>query len=81
MALNLKNPEADGRLGVEVVPMDLMAAGYARPAYQRFGRGAGAPAVLDFGDCLSCGVALALGDVLLFTGNDFAASDAVAARS
>lgn len=63
------------RLGVEVVPMDAAAAGHARAACQRFGRGVGNPAVLNFGDCLSYGVARALGDTLLFTGADFAGTD------
>ena len=67
------------RLGVETVALDATAAGHARAGYQRFGRGVGDPGVLNFGDCLSYGVALALGEPVLFTGEDFARTDVVVA--
>jgi ribonuclease VapC len=67
------------RLGVEVVPMTPEAATLARGAYQRFGKGVGAPGVLNYGDCLAYGVAMAVGEPLLFKGDDFSRTDVVAA--
>lgn len=67
------------RLAVDVVPMTPEAATFARSAYQRFGKGTGSPAVLNFGDCLAYGVAMASGDVLLFKGDDFPKTDVAVA--
>lgn len=67
------------RLAVEIVPMSVAAAVLARSAYQRYGRGVGSPGVLNYGDCLSYGIAMAEGDALLFTGNDFSRTDVSAA--
>lgn len=63
------------RLEIRVVPMTVEAAAEARSAYQRFGKGVGSPAVLNYGDCLAYGVAMASGEALLFTGEDFARTD------
>jgi ribonuclease VapC len=63
------------RLGVEVVPMSVGAARLARLAYARFGKGVGDPAVLNYGDCLSYGVAMAEREPLLHKGDDFAHTD------
>ncbi len=67
------------RLSVDVVPMSVEAATAARSAYQRFGKGVGSPAVLNYGDCLAYGVAAAEGEPLLFKGDDFPKTDIVAA--
>jgi ribonuclease VapC len=67
------------RLGVEVVPMTPEAATLARSAYQRFGKGVGSPGVLNYGDCLAYGVAMAVDEPLLFKGDDFPRTDVVAA--
>jgi ribonuclease VapC len=67
------------RLEIEVVPMTADAAVAARSAYQRNGKGVGSPAVLNFGACLSYGVAVASDDALLFKGDDFPLTDAIAA--
>lgn len=67
------------RLGIETVSMTPEAATFARSAYQRFGKGIGSPAVLNYGDCLAYGVAMAAGDVLLFKGEDFPRTDIAAA--
>ena len=67
------------RLDIRVVPMTADAAVAARSAYQRYGKGVGSPGVLNYGDCLAYGVAVASGDTLLFTGEDFAQTDVVAA--
>ena len=63
------------RLEVDVLPMSVAAARLARLGYARFGRGVGDPAVLNHGDCLAYGVALAEREPLLFKGDDFARTD------
>lgn len=80
--LGRKGPEGDialdalfRNLEVEVVPMSSRAAAFARSAYARFGKGVGDPAVLNFGDCLSYGVAMALDEPLLYLGSDFSRTD------
>jgi len=67
------------RLDVGIVPMSLPAARLGRLAYARFGKGVGDPAVLNYGDCLAYGVAMAERQPLLYTGDDFSATDVVAA--
>lgn len=51
----------------------------AREAYDRFGKGRGHPAQLNFGDCLSYAVAKVHGLPLLFKGEDFSRTDLAAA--
>jgi ribonuclease VapC len=63
------------RLDIELVAMTPDAAELSRSAYRRFGKGTGSPGVLNFGDCLSYGVAMALEEPLLFTGEDFPMTD------
>ncbi|MHB1225682.1 MAG: type II toxin-antitoxin system VapC family toxin [Gemmatimonadaceae bacterium] len=67
------------RLAIDIVAMSAEAAARARSAYQRYGRGIGSPGVLNFGDCLSYGVAMAAGEPLLFKGDDFAMTDVTTA--
>lgn len=47
----------------------------ARLAFDRYGKGRGHPAQLNFGDCLVYGFAKAEGLKLLFKGGDFAQTD------
>ncbi len=68
------------RFDVRVVPVASREATFAREAHRRFGRGVGAPAVLNYGDCLAYAVSASLGWPLLCVGNDFAQTDAVLAR-
>lgn len=68
------------RLGVEVVAMTPEAATAARSAYRRFGKGLGDPAVLNYGDCLSYGIAIATGEPLLCKGDDFGRTDLLLAQ-
>ena len=75
--LRLREALAAGR--VETVEMSRTAAAIACAAYLRYGKGVGTPGVLNFGDCLAYGVAQALGEPLLFKGDDFAATDVRAA--
>ncbi|MEO8192749.1 MAG: type II toxin-antitoxin system VapC family toxin [Gemmatimonadales bacterium] len=63
------------RLDITVEPFSSSAADFARSAYARFGKGVGSPAVLNYGDCLSYGVAQTLGQPLLFKGDDFPQTD------
>src|SRR5262245_39514814 len=63
------------RLGIEVVEMSAPAGQHARRAYATYGKGVGSPAVLNYGDCLAYGVAVAAGEPLLFKGDDFSATD------
>lgn len=67
------------RLEIRVVPMSPAAASLARGAYARYGKGVGSPSVLNYGDCLSYGVAMALREPLLFKGDDFARTDVTVA--
>ncbi len=66
------------RLEIAVEPFSPTASDFARSAYARFGKGVGSPAVLYYGDCLSYGVAQALGQPLLFKGEDFPQTDVAA---
>jgi ribonuclease VapC len=68
------------RLGIGVEPLSVDAARLARLAYGRFGKGLGDPGVLNFGDCLSYGTAMALRRPLMFKGEDFERTDVTAAR-
>ncbi|HSW29602.1 MAG TPA: type II toxin-antitoxin system VapC family toxin [Longimicrobiales bacterium] len=67
------------RMGIKAVEMDEDTGRPARLAYARSGKGVGYPGVLNFGDCLAHGVAMAGGEPLLFTGTDFAQTDVEAA--
>ena len=47
----------------------------ARAAWNRFGKGTGHPASLNFGDCFAYALASERGEPLLFVGNDFVHTD------
>ena len=59
---------------VEIIPFTERHAEIARAAHRRFGRG-NHPAKLNYGDCLSYALARALGEPLLFAGDDFSLTD------
>lgn len=61
-------------LHVKIVPFTEEHAELARSAFRRFGKGRH-PAGLNFGDCFSYALARALGEPLLFVGNDFSQTD------
>lgn len=67
------------RLSIITIAMTPEAAAYAREAFRRFGKGAGQPAVLNYGDCLAYGVAVATGSTLLFKGDHFTRTDVAVA--
>ena len=63
-----------GRASVGVVPLTAAHAALARDAFRRFGKGRH-PARLNYGDCFSDALARALGEPLLFVGDDFGQTD------
>jgi ribonuclease VapC len=62
------------RLQVDVSPVSLDHAEIARSAYRRFGKGRH-PAALNYGDCFSYALAIAMGEPLLLVGTDFGQTD------
>ncbi|WP_295442475.1 type II toxin-antitoxin system VapC family toxin [uncultured Thiodictyon sp.] len=58
-----------------VMPFDAQQARLADLAFQRYGKGQGHPAQLNLGDCAVYALAKALGEPLLFVGNDFSRTD------
>ncbi|MFN3230680.1 MAG: type II toxin-antitoxin system VapC family toxin [Alphaproteobacteria bacterium] len=60
---------------MEIVAVDEPQSRIARQAYARFGKGTGHPARLNFGDCFSYALAEAMGEPLLFKGNNFSQTD------
>jgi ribonuclease VapC len=60
---------------VTVVPFTADLATIARSAHQRFGRGSGHPAKLNYGDCFAYALAKKTGEPLLFKGDDFTHTD------
>ena len=66
---------------IEVAPFTQAQATIAADAWRRYGRGSGSPAKLNFGDCFSYALAVALAAPLLFKGEDFGATDVTAALS
>lgn len=60
---------------VTVEPITAAQAALARAAYRGYGRGSGHPAKLNLGDCFSYALARVTGEPLLFTGDDFTATD------
>lgn len=63
-----------GRAEVELMALDVRQANLATEAFRRFGKGRHA-AGLNYGDCFSYALAMALDEPLLFKGNDFSLTD------
>ena len=68
-------------LRIEIVPFTREQAGLAIAAFQRYGKGTGHAAGLNFGDCFSYALAKHFGDPILFKGNDFSLTDLVIAAA
>ena len=64
---------------IRIEPVTEEQARLAIDAYDRFGKGTGHAANLNFGDCFSYALAKAVGEPLPFKGNDFAQTDIEAA--
>jgi ribonuclease VapC len=62
------------RATIDVIPVTAEHAEIARGAYRRFGKGRHL-AALNFGDCFSYALAVALEEPLLFVGSDFSKTD------
>lgn len=62
-------------LGLEIIPFTLEQARMAFEAFKRFGKGRGAKASLNYGDCFVYALAKELGAPILFKGHDFAQTD------
>jgi ribonuclease VapC len=60
---------------VTIEPVTKIQARIARDAYRDFGKGSGHPAKLNFGDCFSYALAKAIGEPMLFKGDDFTHTD------
>lgn len=60
---------------ITLAPFDAEQARIAGDAYQTYGRGHGHPARLNLGDCFSYALATAVGEPLLFVGDDFTHTD------
>ena len=63
------------RIGFEVLDINAEHLYEAIRAQERFGRGSGSPARLNFGDCFSYAAAKMTGEPLLFKGDDFTHTD------
>jgi len=61
--------------GVQVEPVSREQAELALDAFQRYGKGRGHPAQLNFGDCFSYALAKATAEPLLFKGDHFSRTD------
>ena len=60
---------------IRIEPVTESQARIARTAYQRFGKGSGHAARLNFGDCFAYALARDLREPLLFKGDDFRLTD------
>jgi ribonuclease VapC len=64
---------------IKIEPVTEEQAYLALDAYDRFGKGTGHAAGLNYGDCFSYALARQSGEPLLFKGNDFTHTDLEAA--
>jgi len=60
---------------VEIVPVEVASSDFLIEAFQKYHRGSGHAARLNFGDCITYAVAKALGLKILYKGDDFAHTD------
>lgn len=58
-----------------VMPFNEQQARLADAAFQQYGKGQGHPAQLNLGDCVVYALAKAVGEPLLFVGDDFSRTD------
>ena len=61
--------------GIRIEPVTTNQAQIARVAHQRFGKGTGHGAALNYGDCFAYALAKELGGPLLCKGRDFPLTD------
>ena len=65
--------------GVSVVPVDKEHLQSARATWERYGRGSGSSARLNYGDCFSYAAARVADEPLLFKGDGFTHTDIASA--
>ena len=77
-----RNPIASRRFdelfqeaALRIEPVTEVQARIAREAYRDFAKGSGHEAALNFGDCFAYALAKAMGEPILFKGNDFRHTD------
>jgi len=68
------------RFRIRLVAFDERQLSIAKTAHDRYGRGSGGKARLNFGDCFSYALAMHLDEPLLFVGDDFAVTDVIRAN-
>jgi ribonuclease VapC len=68
-------PRLIAAFDIEIADFTSAQAAIAQRAHERFGQGSGHPARLNFGDCFSYALAIALDEPLLFVGDDFSRTD------
>ena len=78
-AVSQRVHELLAELPITVVPFDAEPAELAASAYERYGKGRGHPAQLNFGDTFAYALASVWGLPLLYKGEDFSHTDIVAA--
>lgn len=78
-AHGMRLDELVAALDITIEPVTEQQGEIARRAYQRFGRGSGSPARLNFGDCFAYALSVTSGEPLLFVGEDFRLTDVIAA--
>lgn len=66
---------------VEIIPFSDAQQVLAADAHQKYGRGSGHPARLNFGDCFAYALAKERGEPILFKGKDFGQTDLMSALS
>lgn len=71
--------ESIARFEIVVESVTTEQVDIARAAWNRFGKGTGHPASLNFGDCFAYALATERDEPLLFIGNDFVHTDLRAA--
>ncbi len=67
------------REAVTIESVTQVQARIAREAYRDFGKGSGHPARLNFGNCFAYALARAMGETLLYKGDDFSHTDVASA--
>ncbi len=67
--------ESIARFEIAVESVTPAQVAMARAAWNRFGKGSGHPASLNFGDCFAYALAAERGEPLLFVGRDFSHTD------
>jgi ribonuclease VapC len=63
---------------IEIVPFDEVQVRAAAAAFDRYGKGVNSKSALNLADCAAYALAKTMSALLLYKGNDFAATDVLA---